>query len=48
MNRVSGSNEPKRVVEQGYDRVAHDYACLEVVTEWPRIRWLKKVLKWMC
>jgi len=44
MDRVVGSNDPKRIVKQGYDRVAHDYACLEGETEWPRMRWLKKVL----
>jgi len=41
---VTDSNDPKRVVERGYDRVAHDYARLEGETAWPRMRWLKKVL----
>jgi ubiquinone/menaquinone biosynthesis C-methylase UbiE len=44
MNSASGSNDPKRVVERGYDKVAHDYARLEGETEWPRMRWLKKLL----
>jgi ubiquinone/menaquinone biosynthesis C-methylase UbiE len=44
MNNASGSNDPKRVVERGYDKVAHDYARLEGGTEWPRMRWLKKLL----
>jgi cyclopropane fatty-acyl-phospholipid synthase-like methyltransferase len=37
-------DDPKRLVERGYDRVAHDYARLEGETAWPRMRWLKKVL----
>lgn len=45
MNDVMQSSNPKQVVEQGYDQVAHDYARLERETEWPRMRWLKKVLK---
>ncbi len=44
MNRSSDSADAKRVVEQGYDRVAQDYARLEGVTDWPRMRWLTKVL----
>jgi ubiquinone/menaquinone biosynthesis C-methylase UbiE len=44
VNSASGSNDPKRVVERGYDRVAHDYARLEGETEWPRMRWLRKML----
>ena len=38
-------NDPKAVVAQGYDRVAADYACLENEAEWPRMRWLKRLLK---
>jgi ubiquinone/menaquinone biosynthesis C-methylase UbiE len=44
MNSAASSNNPKQVVEQGYDQVAHTYAHLEDGTEWPRMRWLKKVL----
>jgi len=38
------TTDPKRVVESGYDRVAHDYARLEGASEWPRMRWLKRTL----
>jgi ubiquinone/menaquinone biosynthesis C-methylase UbiE len=38
------SPDPKKIVEQGYDQVAQEYARLEGETEWPRMRWLKKVL----
>jgi ubiquinone/menaquinone biosynthesis C-methylase UbiE len=44
MNRSPDFNDPKRVVERGYDKVAHDYARLEGETKWPRIRWLKNML----
>ena len=44
MNRVSAARDPKRIVEQGYDRIAHDYARLEGEAPWPRLRWLGKVL----
>ena len=44
MNSTSGSNDPKRVVERGYDRVAHEYARLEGESEWPRMRWVRKLL----
>ena len=44
MNQASGSHDPKRLVEQGYDRVAHDYARLEGEAAWPRLRWLRKLL----
>ena len=47
MTEVAGkeimNSDPKRVVEEGYDQVAYDYARLEE-TEWPRLRWLKKLL----
>ena len=45
MKGTSGFNGPKRVVEQGYDRVAHEYARLEGESEWPRMRWVRKLLK---
>ena len=38
------SDDPKRVVESGYDQAAHNYAALEYKTEWHRMRWLQKVL----
>jgi methylase of polypeptide subunit release factors len=38
------STNPKQVVELGYDQVASEYAHLEDGTEWPRMRWLKKML----
>ena len=44
MNSASGSDDPKPVVERGYDRVARDYARLEGANEWPRMRWLRKLL----
>jgi ubiquinone/menaquinone biosynthesis C-methylase UbiE len=37
-------NDPKQIVAQGYDQVAHDYNRLEGETAWPRMRWLKKLL----
>jgi hypothetical protein len=43
MNRAS-FDTPRRLVEQGNDLVAHDYARLEGETEWPRMRWLGKIL----
>ncbi len=36
---------PKQLVTQGYDQVAQTYARLEQETEWPRMRWLNKLLK---
>jgi ubiquinone/menaquinone biosynthesis C-methylase UbiE len=44
VNSTTGSTDPKRVVERGYDQVAHDYARLEWEPEWPRMRWLRKLL----
>jgi ubiquinone/menaquinone biosynthesis C-methylase UbiE len=44
MNSASDPDDPKRVVEQGYDQIAHKYARLEGETEWPRMRWLNKLL----
>ncbi len=41
MDETSGAHDPKQVVAQGYDRVAHAYARLEEGTEWPRMRWLQ-------
>ena len=42
---MSASNDPKRLVERGYDQVAHEYARLEGEQVWPRMRWLKKLLE---
>jgi len=36
--------DPKRIVEEGYDQVAAAYSRLESESQWPRIRWLRKVL----
>jgi ubiquinone/menaquinone biosynthesis C-methylase UbiE len=41
---AGGDSGPKRVVERGYDRVAHEYARLEGESEWPRMRWVRKLL----
>jgi len=41
---TSSSDDPRRVVERGYDRVAHEYAGLEGESKWPRMRWLRKLL----
>lgn len=45
MDGISRVNDPKRVVEEGYDRVAHEYASLEGESEWPGMRWLRKLLE---
>jgi ubiquinone/menaquinone biosynthesis C-methylase UbiE len=44
MTMPSDPLDPKRLVEQGYDRVAPEYARLEGSAAWPRMRWLGKVL----
>lgn len=44
MNDMSEFDDPKRVVERGYDQVAEEYARLTGETEWARMHWLKKVL----
>lgn len=44
MNDLHDFTDPKRLVEQGYDQVARDYARLEGGMEWPRMRWLRKML----
>lgn len=44
MNSTPNPADPKRVVERGYDQVAHEYARLEGESEWPRMRWLRKLL----
>jgi cyclopropane fatty-acyl-phospholipid synthase-like methyltransferase len=37
--------DPRPIVETGYDRVADSYAALEAEDhEWPRMRWLKRLL----
>ncbi len=38
------TTDPKRVVERGYDQVAYEYARLEGRVEWPRMRWLSRML----
>ena len=37
-------NDPKKVVERGYDQVAAAYNQLDKETEWPRLRWLRTML----
>ena len=44
MTKASKPDNPRRIVERGYDRVANDYARLEGEKEWPRMRWLQKLL----
>ena len=44
MSTAPGSYDPKRVVETGYDLVADEYARLEGADQWPRMRWLQKLL----
>ena len=36
--------DPRKIVEEGYDRVAEAYSRLEGKDEWPRMKWLGKVL----
>ncbi len=47
MNNKPEPADPKRVVEQGYDKVAREYSLLESEVEWPRMKWLKKLLAWL-
>jgi ubiquinone/menaquinone biosynthesis C-methylase UbiE len=42
---TSPGDDPKQIVEQGYDRVAAQYARLEGEDAWPRVRWLEKLLQ---
>ena len=44
MTSAPDSPEAKRVVEQGYDQVAHEYSHLEGEVAWPRMHWLTKLL----
>ena len=44
MNTTSNSSDLKRMVERGYNQVAHEYARLEGEIKWPRMRWLNKLL----
>jgi ubiquinone/menaquinone biosynthesis C-methylase UbiE len=44
MSNTNDSINPKKVVEQGYDQVAHDYASLEGEAKWPRMQWIKKLM----
>lgn len=37
-------NDPKQLVEEGYDHVADRYAHLEGDSDWPRLRWLARLL----
>jgi len=47
MNTKNQIPDPKHVVEQGYDQVADKYAHLEDGTEWPRMRWVRKMLSYL-
>lgn len=38
-------SDPKKIVSDGYNRVAGEYARLEADGSWPRMRWLAKVLE---
>ena len=42
---MSENKNAKKIVERGYDQVAHEYARLEGEIAWPRMKWLKKLLK---
>jgi cyclopropane fatty-acyl-phospholipid synthase-like methyltransferase len=44
MDSALKNNEPKKIVERGYDKVTHDYARLEGEIAWPRMKWLEKLL----
>ena len=44
MQDQSNDTEAKKVVELGYDKVVQEYNDLEGELEWPRMRWLAKVL----
>jgi ubiquinone/menaquinone biosynthesis C-methylase UbiE len=44
VNSTPNPTDPKQVVERSYDQVAHEYARLEGESEWPRMRWLRKLL----
>jgi ubiquinone/menaquinone biosynthesis C-methylase UbiE len=44
MNAASNFSDLKQMIERGYDKVAHEYACLEGEIKWPRMRWLNKLL----
>lgn len=45
MSERFDAGDYKRVVAEGYDRAADTYARLEQSAEWPRLRWLAKVLR---
>jgi ubiquinone/menaquinone biosynthesis C-methylase UbiE len=44
MSYGTRTEDPKKMVEQGYNRVAGEYARLEDGASWPRTRWLEKLL----
>ena len=45
MKKKSSSETKKSIVEQGYNKVAEQYAALEGEKAWPRSHWLQKVLE---
>lgn len=44
MEQAAKNKAIKQIVEDGYDRVAQEYARLEGEVEWPRMNWLNKLL----
>jgi ubiquinone/menaquinone biosynthesis C-methylase UbiE len=44
MDDQTRGEKVKRIVQLGYDQIAHEYARLEGEFEWPRMKWLKKLL----
>ena len=44
MTVMAPDRAPQDLVAHGYDKVAGRYAALEGPLEWPRIRWLRRVL----
>ena len=45
MSQLSDPDYPRRLVEEGCDQVAQEYARLEGVEQWPRMRWLARLLE---
>lgn len=45
MENLTDPQDPKRIVAEGYDRAAQAYSRLDETGEWPRLRWLRKVLE---
>jgi len=45
MDTERKNKETKKIVENGYDKVVHEYGKLEGEIKWPRMKWLNKVLE---